>query len=730
MKKKAFSILLVLCMVMSMIPSIGLTAFAATATPPTDTWDHHAAESFAGGTGTESDPYQIATAEQLAKLANDVNNIDDSDIFQGYDGRYFVLTADIDLSGYRWIPIGIYADGITNTRFGGCLDGQSHKIIGLYVDERESGLSAGLFGSIGTSADETTLPATVKNLTIEAAEIYASDNGPGEDVECGYVGVLTGMVTPYYPTTRIENVHVSGSINTTSPNDLGVYCGGMIGSGSNLIASNCSTDVEIKGECNVVSGGFIGFCTGNEFENCTAKGSIEGDFSIGGFAGMITFGDDQIADAIIDSKLSKCTASVEIIAQGNIGGFVGVLDDGTISNCAAYGNITSTATEGNLRVGGFTGINMGEITNSHAVGTVTESHENFEAGGFVGCDGRYFDDEEKYRGTTTGCSFDTTKNPKLNAIGFVEVEGTNDITGVPTADVLANICVDVLGGHALTHNAAVDATCTQKGNVEYWNCSVCGNNFDSVTGGKVIDDVVKDINPNNHKPAAGWTQENGKHFHACQNGCAAHLDEADCSGGKATCTDKAKCEVCSKEYGDVLKHDWNDTTYVWSTDGKNCTATRTCKNESTHIETVTAAITGTQTKESTCTEKGETTYTATFSVDWAAQQTKVLADIEATGHSYVHHDEVPATHESDGKAEYYTCYNCDLLFDKDKNVVTAEELVIPKLDNPVDNPADNPASTETGDNSNIWLWIALMGIAGSGIIGTTIYSKKRKEYTK
>ena len=173
-----------------------------------------------------------------------------------------------------------------------------------------------------------------------------------------------------------------------------------------------------------------------------------------------------------------------------------------------------------------------------------------------------------------------------------------------------------------------------------------------------------------------------------EGGTLTNNGSLDCNhhtGGTATCTEKAKCDLCGAEYGDFLphsltkteakaptctvlgneaywtcgncgkyfsdgngnteiikdswiisaiNHDWNDAVYTWSDDGSTCTATRTCKNDSTHTETSKATVTGAQTKAPTCTEKGETTYKATFEADWAMTQTKVLADIPATGHSY------------------------------------------------------------------------------------------------
>ena len=173
-----------------------------------------------------------------------------------------------------------------------------------------------------------------------------------------------------------------------------------------------------------------------------------------------------------------------------------------------------------------------------------------------------------------------------------------------------------------------------------------------------------------------------------EGGTLTNNGSLDCNhhtGGTATCTEKAKCDLCGAEYGDFLphsltkteakaptctvvgneaywtcgncgkyfsdgngnteiikdswiisaiNHSWNDAVYTWSDDGSTCTATRTCKNDSTHTETSKATVTGAQTKAPTCTEKGETTYKATFEADWAMTQTKVLADIPATGHSY------------------------------------------------------------------------------------------------
>ena len=81
-------------------------------------------------------------------------------------------------------------------------------------------------------------------------------------------------------------------------------------------------------------------------------------------------------------------------------------------------------------------------------------------------------------------------------------------------------------------------------------------------------------------------------------------------------------------------HRYGDPTYEWSDDYTTCTATRTCQDDASHTETATATrVMAEQTQAPTCTEKGETTYTATFSVDWAEEQAKTVMDIPALGHN-------------------------------------------------------------------------------------------------
>lgn len=68
----------------------------------------------------------------------------------------------------------------------------------------------------------------------------------------------------------------------------------------------------------------------------------------------------------------------------------------------------------------------------------------------------------------------------------------------------------------------------------------------AVLGTRKIENVV---GVDNHKPAEVWTQEEGKHYHVCENGCGTHLDEVPCTVCEATCVKPAMCEVCGHVHG-------------------------------------------------------------------------------------------------------------------------------------------------------------------------------------
>ena len=166
------------------------------------------ADSYAGGDGSKTNPYEIATAEQLAKLARDVNN---GNTPQAFLGKYFKLTADIDLSGGIWMPIGKYyykgyGNG-DNRLFFGKFDGNGHVIKNMHIQWKgtEAWSAWGLFSTLqGASSTNLT---TVTNLIIENATV---EKEPGfQPYGPGYkVGVVAGEILG---NTELSNIIIRGS---------------------------------------------------------------------------------------------------------------------------------------------------------------------------------------------------------------------------------------------------------------------------------------------------------------------------------------------------------------------------------------------------------------------------------------------------------------------------------------------------------------------------------------
>lgn len=163
------------------------------------------ADSYAGGDGSKTNPYEIATAKQLAKLARDVNN------GNTFRGKYFKLTADIDLSGGIWMPIGKYYNygNGKNRLFFGKFDGNGHVIKNMHIQWEDADDNAksvwGLFSTL--QGESSTNLTTVTNLIIENATVEKKrDFSPnGSDY---YVGVVAGEI---YPNTELSNIIIHGS---------------------------------------------------------------------------------------------------------------------------------------------------------------------------------------------------------------------------------------------------------------------------------------------------------------------------------------------------------------------------------------------------------------------------------------------------------------------------------------------------------------------------------------
>lgn len=370
-----------------------------------ENWITYAAENYAGGTGTADDPYQIATPEQLAKLAADTNSAVGGRVPEGTD--YFRLTADIDLSGKLWTPIGAHMGGNSMAAFYGHFDGNGKAISNMTVDMRGRAVSeitpSGLFGAIVANHTDY----TVQNLTISGAKVYAFETKDASlDDYVNSAGVLAAYIAaggggngcPIIKNCKVSDSLVNGIEKV----------GGLFGNVSYAQISDCSiSDTEVTG--NGWTGGFVGYGFLCEINNGSVEnGTVNGTWSTGGFAGVISGG-----------TVENCTVSGEVTATDwRCGGFVGYMEQ--FDNGLAMKNCSTTATvksninfDGEPRVGGFAGeINSAtEISDCKALGEVVESYDDKNTvGKFVG---RAAADELNFQ----NCEYDNRLHPEQKIIG-------------------------------------------------------------------------------------------------------------------------------------------------------------------------------------------------------------------------------------------------------------------------------------------------------------------------
>lgn len=270
--KKIIALVMSAIMLVSMLTMIPFSSSA-------EGWDGETAVEFTGK-GTASDPYIIASAENLKYLQLMVDDGED------YSGEYFTQTADIDLNGKEWNPI-----GENNTLcFSGVYDGLGHSINGLYISQAKANY-IGLFAVIQSTYFSE---AGVMNLTLNGEIVidnFAGDYGIG--ALCGYVykdGDDGFQIQKIYNVT--SNVNFTIDAKAKQPR-----LGGLFGWVINSEVFNCVNNGTINyiGTGHSRIGGIAGQSNRTHFKNCVNNGYIKavlseaGASQIGGMCGMTTF---------------------------------------------------------------------------------------------------------------------------------------------------------------------------------------------------------------------------------------------------------------------------------------------------------------------------------------------------------------------------------------------------------------------------------------------------------
>lgn len=195
-----------------------------------DVWVGNIAEKFAGGTGTESDPYQISNGAELAYLAQQVNSekIDSEDTF-------ITLTNNIDLNNKAWTPI-----GNSDSVFAGTFDGNGHTISGLYINitgsyspAKKGRLYQGLFGCVEDG--------TVQNLIVTGSVTIGNE----KSVNVSYIGGIVGINDG----GKVQNCGFYGTVSakqnvSKTPKDCTKDNGGVVGKGKAAKCWYFCTDIK------------------------------------------------------------------------------------------------------------------------------------------------------------------------------------------------------------------------------------------------------------------------------------------------------------------------------------------------------------------------------------------------------------------------------------------------------------------------------------------------------
>lgn len=279
------------------LAALAWIAVPVSARAETNVWDGTIASGFAGGDGTQNNPFQIETAAQLAHFAKNVN------AGNWYDGEYIVLKNDLDLNNQEWTPIG-------NARkpFKGNFDGNNHTVTGMKISGALD--CVGLFGG----CTRHNVYSAIKNITVKNSDIH------GEK----FVGAIVGRAEEI----NIENCRSIGN-TINGETDVGGICG-KIGGYSGGKVSQCYNSSKVTGGGRV--GGIAGM--GSIAENCLNTGEITiireaYRSACGGIFGI--FG-----DATTSARVTACVNLGKVSGGESFGGIVGKTETsstGHISNC-------------------------------------------------------------------------------------------------------------------------------------------------------------------------------------------------------------------------------------------------------------------------------------------------------------------------------------------------------------------------------------------------------------
>ena len=489
------------------------------------------------GKGTEAEPYRISNAEELNIFRDIVNGTGGQTKNTGACG---VLTADIDLSGEEWTPIGKEQGSEAYT---GNFNGNGHTISGLTITGNIE--YAGLFGCINNGA-------TISNMTLTGGSISTTGTYAGGIVAFAQGGTITGcgnenpvtggsftcvggIVGAIRDSIKIDRSYNTGTIAGTSGNNLQSRVGGLIGSSfsNNPEVIDCyNTGAVRTGE---YVGGLSGYTEGSDcrFFSCYNIGSVTDGTHVGDITG----------------DKAHCYSCYHLKTSNN-----------------AYGNGQSEEAEARTAE---------EFANGSVLKLLKENNGDKRTAGDPWADEcKYLPAAGKtlpvlkWQNLTTEHAHvwsdwtsngDNTHTRSCTVCFEKETKDCHGGTATCTAKAKCKDCqaeYGELAAHQFTAETVAEsylvsaATCTEPA-VYYTSCAACGAKGTEIfTVGDPLDHDWGD-----------WTSNgDGTHTRICSRD-ATHTETGDCTGGTATCMAKAECEVCGGTYGETDPDNHADGCY-------------------------------------------------------------------------------------------------------------------------------------------------------------------------
>lgn len=538
--------------------------------------------------------------------------------------------------------------------------------------------------AIGGNSDEPGGILTINGGTIDA-------NGGVNAAGIG--GGFGGKGTAGNITINSGNVYAKGGIQAAGIGG-GIYASG-VGDGEKIVING--GEVEAIGGSNAagIGGGMSG--VGGDIEinggSITAKG-INGGAGIG--SGFGSKGDENRI-YITGGKVYAIGSSLDGTGSAGIGGgHLGAGGSITISGAEVHatGGEGAPAGDGIGNGGGYKGADADVVITDETgcpliyANSLMGNTEDWCGIIFLGAKGKVYGESISLQTDLTIAKEQSLEIPKgtklvvpdavtLTNDGAIVGEGTllGDVQGNPVSDsiddgkFLVTLQAEpedggaVAGGGKYLPGEEVELTAKPKDGFHFvaWENGETLISDEATYSMKVSEDLTLTAVFAEHDYADAWRSDEDFHWRACA--CGVITEREEHSGGTASCAEKAVCETCGEEYGTFGAH------------------------ELVHHDAVAAG----------CETSGSVEYwhCAVCGKDFAdadGERELESVTIAASGHSLAYHERVAPTYGAEGRAAHYACAVCGELFldEAAEQPVSAEALVIPKLERPQNPPVTRP----------------------------------------